>query len=298
MSKITLLQGDCLELLSTLPKHSVDMVLCDLPYGTTACTWDRVVPMGDYVVEEINGKPEQLEFDVWLKYAVESLKMTDLQQVVNYFELNKKQGLWSLYRRIVKPNGAICLFGQEPFSSYLRTTNLQNYRYDIYWEKERLTNVQQVRRRVGKTVEPISVFYAQQPTYNPQMQVYDGPKRKNSVKNGKLGVLTDLSNKKVKPYIDNGLRYPTQVWKYSREFLKEDHFATQKPLALCEDLIRTFTNPGDVVLDNTMGWGTTGRACVRTERNFIGIELNADHFQMAKEKILTEQQAKRQMQAA
>ena len=107
MSKITLLQGDCLELLSTLPKHSVDMVLCALPYGTTACTWDRVVPMVDYVVEEINGKPEQLEFDVWLKYAVESLKMTDLQQVVNYFELNKKQGLWSLYRRIVKPTGAI-----------------------------------------------------------------------------------------------------------------------------------------------------------------------------------------------
>ena len=117
--------------------------------------------------------------------------------------------LWENYNRIVKPTGAIVLFAQEPFASQLRLSNLKNYKYDIYWEKERLTNIGQVKKRVGKTVENICIFYRKQCTYNPQMVKYDGPKRTNKVKNGKLGVLVDQQEKRVKEYIDTGFRYPT-----------------------------------------------------------------------------------------
>lgn len=193
--------------------------------------------------------------------------------------------LWQQYNRIIKDNGAIILFGQEPFSSLLRVSNLANYKYDIYWEKERLTNIAQVKKRVGKTVETISIFYKKQCTYNPQMVKYEGPKRTNKVKNGTLGFLVDNQEKKVKEYQDNGLRYPTQVWRYSRDCLKNNFHPTQKPLELLIALVKTFTNEGDLVLDNCMGGGTTGVACVLTNRNFIGIEKDKCYFEIAKKRI-------------
>lgn len=193
--------------------------------------------------------------------------------------------LWQQYNRIIKDNGAIVLFGQEPFASLLRVSNLTNYKYDIYWEKERLTNIAQVKKRVGKTVETISIFYKKQCTYNPQMVKYDGPKRTNKVKNGTLGFLIDNQEKKVKEYQDNGLRYPTQVWHYSRDCLKNNFHPTQKPLELLIALVKTFTNEGDLVLDNCMGGGTTGVACVLTNRNFIGIEKDKCYFEIARKRI-------------
>lgn len=240
MSKITLLQGDCLELMNTVEDSSIDCVICDLPYGTTKCSWDIIIP-----------------FDK----------------------------LWEQYNRIVKKNGAIILFGQEPFSTLLRASNLEDYRYDIYWEKERLTNINQVKRRVGKTVECISIFYKEQCTYNPQMIKYDGKPRTNKVKNGTLGVLTDQQVKKVKEYEDTGWRYPTQVWRFQRDCLTSNLHPTQKPLALVEELVKTFSNEGDTILDNTMGSGTTGVACINLNRNFIGIELNEKYFKIAKERL-------------
>lgn len=223
-----------------LPDNSIDCVICDLPYGTTKCSWDIIIPFKD---------------------------------------------LWEQYNRIVKENGAIILFGQEPFSTLLRASNLKDYKYDIYWEKERLTNINQVKRRVGKTVECISIFYRSQCTYNPQMIRYDGPPRSNKIKNGTLGKLTDEQEKKVKEYHDTGWRYPTQVWKFQRDCLTSNLHPTQKPLALIEELVKTFSNEGDVILDNTMGSGTTGVACKNTNRNFIGIELNKEYFDIAKERI-------------
>lgn len=120
-----------------IPDKSIDMILCDLPYGTTKCKWDSIIPF---------------------------------------------EQLWKHYKRIIKYNGAIVLFGQEPFSSFLRLSNILDYKYDIYWEKERLTNINQVKKRVGKTVETISVFYNKQCTYNPQMIKYNGKLRSNKVK--------------------------------------------------------------------------------------------------------------------
>ena len=238
--KIDLRYGDCLDIMQEIPNNSIDCIICDLPYGTTACSWDVIIP-----------------FDK----------------------------LWTEYKRITKPNTAIVLFGQEPFSSLLRVSNLSDYRYDIYWEKERLTNINQVKRRVGKTVETISVFYKKQCTYNPQMIKYTGKPRSNKVKNGKLGKLSDCNEKPVFEYRDNGLRYPTQVWKFKRDCLTNNLHPTQKPLALIEELVKTYSNEGDIILDNCMGSGTTGVACKNLNRNFYGIEKDKKYFDIAHKRI-------------
>ena len=226
--------------MKNIPDKSIDMILCDLPYGTTKCKWDSIIPF---------------------------------------------EQLWKHYKRIIKYNGAIVLFGQEPFSLFLRLSNILDYKYDIYWEKERLTNINQVKKRVGKTVETISVFYNKQCTYNPQMIKYNGKLRSNKVKNGTLGKLTDEQTKKVIEYKDTGYRYPTQVWKFQRDCLKSNLHPTQKPILLLEQLIKTYTNEKDLVLDNCMGSGSTGVACLNTNRNFIGIELDEKYFNIAKERI-------------
>ena len=193
--------------------------------------------------------------------------------------------LWEQYNRIIKDNGSIVLFGQEPFSSQLRMSNIKNFKYDWYWEKERLTNIAQVKKRAGKTVETISIFYSKQCTYNPQMQKYEGSKRTNKVKNGKLGELVDGGTKKVKEYNDTGWRYPTQVLKFKRDILTSNLHKTQKPLALVEFLVRSYTNEGDTVLDSCMGSGTTAIAAINTKRNFIGFELNKEYFEIAQNRI-------------
>ena len=195
--------------------------------------------------------------------------------------------LWNEYHRVIKPNGAIAIFGQEPFSSLLRCSNLKEYKFDWYWEKERLTNISQVKRRAGKTIETISMFYSKQPTYNPQMQIHDGPPRSNKVKRGKLGSLVDAQEKRTYEYHDTGLRYPTQVLRFRRDCLTCNLQDTQKPVALLEFLIRTYTNPGEVVLDSCMGSGSTGVACLNTGRRFIGIEKNTEHFSIAQHRLLT-----------
>lgn len=165
-------------------------------------------------------------------------------------------------------------------------SNIKDYKYDYYWEKERLTNISQVKRRAGKTIETISVFYKKQPTYNPQMVKYEGVPRSNKVKNGKLGnIIDEGGKKKVFEYKDTGWRYPTQLLKFQRDCLTCNLHETQKPVALLEWLIKTFTNEGETVLDSCMGSGSTGVACKNTNREFVGIELNKEYFDIAKNRI-------------
>ena len=234
MVNIELKQGDCLELMKNIPDKSIDMILCDLPYGTTACKWDTIIP-----------------FDK----------------------------LWEQYNRIIKDNGAIVLFGNEPFSSQLRLSNLKNYKYDWVWDKKRGSNFATVKIRPFNSFENIMVFYKKQPTYNPQMwkstpytcnQGYVGEAKQTGLYRD--NVIT----------VNNGDRYPLTILSFSKE---TGLHPTQKPVALLEYLIKTYTNEGDVVLDNCMGSGSTGVACVNTNRNFIGIELDENYFKIAKERI-------------
>ena len=239
---IKLLNGDCLEVMKTIKDHSVDLILCDLPYGTTACKWDNIIP-----------------FDK----------------------------LWEQYNRIIKDNGAIVLFGSEPFSSQLRLSNLKNYKYDLYWKKEKPTNFMQLKRRPGKLTENICVFYNKQCTYNPQMVKYEGKLVKNSPKGKFNSVVSAQLNKQIIPYNDTGYRYPNDILEFNRVLLRQYVHPTQKPIPLLEYLIKTFSNEGDLVLDNCMGSGSTGVACKNTNRNFIGIELDKNYFEIAKKRIDT-----------
>ena len=235
---IKLYKGDCLEIMKNIPDGSVDMVLCDLPYGTTACKWDIIIPF---------------------------------------------EPLWEQYKRIIKDNGAIVLFGSEPFSSQLRMSNLKMYRYDWIWQKTVASNFALSNKQPQKKHENIMVFYKKQPTYNPQMEKGKAyiDKRSNGTRNVFVGT---ESNFKKQPIKNEGTRYPSSIQKFSNGNNKNVH-PTQKPVELLEYLIKTYTDENEVILDNCMGSGSTGVACKNLNRNFIGIELDETYFNIAKDRI-------------
>lgn len=231
MNTNVIYHNDCFDVFDKTPDKSVDVILCDLPFGTTDCTWD--IP------------------------------------------LNLKK-LWISYNRIIKKNGIIILFGVEPFSSEVRLSNKKGYKYDLVWQKERLTNVFQVKKRFGMIHENIMLFYYKQPTYNPQME-----KRDNTT----VGIFSETKpskthkNQKYKysETYDKTMKYPTTVLKFNRDTLKGAIHPTQKPVALLEYLIKTFSNEGDLILDNTAGSMSLAVACDNTNRNWICIE-NVETF--------------------
>ena len=227
MSEAKLYQGDCLEVMKNMPDRSIDLILTDPPYGTTACKWDSVIP-----------------FDL----------------------------MWEQLNRIIKPNGAIVLFGSEPFSSALRMSNIKNYKYDWVWKK-RPVNFLNAKKQPLRETENILVFNSK--NYYPQglIPCHKINKRSNSTEtNGKHG----LSN------MSEYTNYPKQIL----EFIGERGLhPTQKPVALLQYLIKTYTLESETVLDFTMGSGSTGVACKNLNRNFIGIELDPTYFQIAKGRI-------------
>ena len=234
---IKLLHGDCLELMKDIPDNSIDMVLTDPPYGTTACKWDTVIPF---------------------------------------------EPIWKEIKRITKDNGAICLFGSEPFSSFLRISNKKDYRYDWVWEKTKAGQFLNAKRRPLEAHEIISVFYSKLPNYNPQME--KGQPYKKSAKTNGDGNCYGKFNRIGSVSINNGKRYPRTVIKFSNPNNKSMH-ATQKPVALLEYLIKTYTQEFETVLDFTMGSGSTGVACKNLNREFIGIEKEENYFNIARERI-------------
>ena len=236
---INLIQGDCLEEMKNIPDGSIDLVLTDPPYGTTACKWDTVIPF---------------------------------------------EPMWEQLKRVTKKNGAIVLFGSQPFTSALVMSNPKMFKYEWVWEKERPTNPLLCKKQPPKYTENILTFYRKQPTYNPQkIKRKEENKRNNKPRNYKdqTKVETEkyaemvLSGSSDEIYQPNILRIPMQRGLHP----------TQKPVALMEYLITTYTNEGETVLDFTMGSGTTGVACKNLNRNFIGIELDEKYFNIAKERI-------------
>lgn len=232
----TIYNMDCIEGMKMLPDKSIDMILCDLPYGTTACKWDSIIPFDD---------------------------------------------LWAAYKRIIKDNGAIVLFGSEPFSTKLRASNLTMFRYDWVWNKQRGSNFANARKQPMKSHETISVFYKHLPIYNPQFWFSTpyktiGRKRTNEIEGLHGGSAANVCTSTIS---EDGRRYPLSIISFPRDGNRVH--PTQKPVALCEYLIKTYTNEGEVVLDNCFGSGTTLVAAVSTNRHYIGFELEPKYFDIA-----------------
>ena len=240
-----LILGDCLVEMDNIPTGSVDAIIADIPYGTTACKWDTVIPF---------------------------------------------EPMWKQLNRIIKPNGAIVLFGSEPFSSYLRMSNIKNYKYDWVWDKINGSNFVNAKKQPLRQTENISVFYQTQPNYNPIMverniKSIRHTKRKNGKGKNEIYGL----NQNVEFNGSKKFGYPKNIIRVNKRS-KECHpskilHPTQKPVALMEYLIKTYTNEGETVLDFTMGSGTTGVACKNLNRDFIGIELDEKYFNIAKDRI-------------
>ncbi len=236
MVDIKLMQGDCLEKMQDIPDGSIDMILCDLPYGTTACKWDSVIPF---------------------------------------------EPLWEQYRRIAKKNAAIVLTASQPFTTALIASNMREFRYCWVWDKKKggsplLSKIQPIR-----VTEDVAVFGKGRLTYNPIMTEREKPKRRGG-NTGKVSETTGNSFTEDKIYTH---KYPKNIIEVSNANQRGKVHPTQKPVALMEYLIRTYTNEGETVLDNCMGSGTTGVACINTNRNFIGIELDEGYFKIAQDRI-------------
>ena len=239
-----LYSGDCLELMKNIPDKSVDMILTDLPYGTSACKWDSIIP-----------------FD----------------------------RLWKQYERVTKDSGAIVLFGNQPFTSKLILSNLKLYKYNWIWVKDNATNFLNKKYQPGKISEDICVFgkmatsYSKKGNmiYNPQITDGKPYKTTNNVERRTNAVIrSTITNVET---VNDGTRLPNNILYFKRD--KDKIHPTQKPVALLEYLIQTYTNSGATVLDSCMGSGSTGVACINTNRNFIGIELNQEYFESAQKRI-------------
>lgn len=233
---INLMQGDCLELMGQIPDGSVDMILCDLPYGTTACKWDSVIPF---------------------------------------------EPLWAHYKRVIKRNGAIVLTASQPFTSTLVMSNSKEYKHRWVWDKVKPGSGLNAKFSPLRSVEDVIVFCNGTPTYNPQKIVKKHRYEKKNDSNGEA-----FGGGRVERMHDNkGEGYPKEIITISNADQTMRVHPTQKPVALMEYLIRTYTNECETVMDNCMGSGTTGVACVNTNRNFIGIEQEAKYFAIAEQRI-------------
>ena len=235
MQNIQLLFGECLDKLTEISDNSVNMIMADLPYGTTACKWDSIIPL---------------------------------------------EPLWKELKRVTTDNSAMVFTAQQPFTTALAASNLNDFRYEWIWEKPQGTNPLNAKVMPLKSHENILVFYKAKPIYNPQMWIstpYSGFKNHNK----KIGeVYGNIGSQ----HRDNptGERYPKSILKFKQE---KGFHPTQKPVKMMEYMIKTYTNEGHLVLDSTMGSGTTGVACVNTNRNFIGIEMDSEYFEVSKSRI-------------
>lgn len=250
--KNAVLHGDCLELMPRISDKSCDMILCDLPYGMTSCKWDTVIPF---------------------------------------------EPLWKEYKRVIKDRGAILLFGTEPFSSSLRLSNIKMYKYDWYWNKVNPTGFLFCKKQPLRSIEIISVFYKKFPTYNPQMtpRTKDDIKRqcyKSTLKN-KTSEVWNAPYKKICNRDEMKFKYPKNILKFNaihNSGKEKLPIPTQKPVALFEYLIKTYTNEGDLILDNCAGSGTTAIACMNTNRDYILMEKEQKYIDVINKRIAEHKQ--------
>lgn len=235
MENINLIHGDCLEVMRDIPNKSIDMILCDLPYGTTVCKWDVVIPF---------------------------------------------EPLWLQYKRIIKDNGAIALFGSEPFSSHLRMSNLKMYKYDWIWNKKIPSGMSFSKYQPMRQCELISIF-GNKTNYYPQMIARDKPIKSGGTKYSESAPLAYKDKNFKRTYL---YKLPINLITFDK-IRKGSFHPTQKPVALLEYLIKTYTLENETVLDNCLGSGSTGVACKNLNRHFIGIEKDKEYFEIAEKRI-------------
>lgn len=228
---------DCMEGMKEIKTCSIDMILCDLPYGTTQCKWDTIIPF---------------------------------------------EPLWKQYERVIKENGAIVLTGCEPFSSMLRLSNIKLFKYDWIWDKVKGTGFLNAKRQPMRNHEIVSVFYKNQCTYNPQKTQGHILKKSFRAKHLQTDVYGEMKNDYL---YESTERYPRSIQVFSTDTQNSSLHPTQKPVALFEYLIKTYTNEGEIVLDNCMGSGTTAVACYNTKRNYIGFEIDKDYYEAAQARL-------------
>lgn len=240
---VDLYNKECLEVMRSMPKHSVDMIACDPPYGTTLLGWDSILP-----------------FDQ----------------------------LWQCYERVLKPTGCVVLFGSQPFTSALIMSNPKWFRHELIWNKNKCGSPGLAKVRPMKVHENVLVFSPNRHVYNPQMEKGEPYARQSSNPEGYVGKANNhgYGLKARTGFVNEGVRYPKSVLNISRDFSAQQQVhPTQKPVPLMEWLIKTYSNEGDIVLDNTMGSGSTGVAAINTDRGFIGIERDKDYFETASKRI-------------
>lgn len=239
LRRYELIHGECIEEMKKLKDKSIDLILCDLPYGTTDCSWDKII-----------------DFNL----------------------------LWGQYHRIIKDNGAIVLFSAQPFTTKLINSNLKNYKYSWYWIKNKCTGFTFAKHQPMRKVEDINVFYKKKPLYVPQGLIkLDKPKLKKRKPKKQNSDDIYKTSTLLKEHVIEYTNYPNNVLYFDKE-IKNVH-PTQKPNDLLEYLIKTYTREGDLILDNCMGSGSCGVAAAKNKRRFIGIELNKDYFEIAKDRI-------------
>lgn len=280
-----LYNDDCNNVMAKLEDKSIDCVIVDPPYGTTAANWDKTLPMTDYV---IIGEKIYQEQD-YLLYCYQKGISYDI--ALKEFKERKQQGIWSQYERIVKDEGAIVIFGSEPFSTKLRASNPKLYKYDWIWKKNTVDGFFNAKCRPLKTVEMISVFSKSEARakgnnmrYYPQGLVLINKAckdtRQQGVSDGHKYFRQSTDNNS---YVQKYTNYPTEILEYARDS-KKLH-PTQKPVALLEYLIKTYTSEGDIILDNCMGSGSTIIAAINTKRQYIGIEKDKTYFEIAQQRV-------------
>jgi len=235
VSGSTFVNADCFDVFPFIEDKSIDAIIADLPYGTTACKWDSILPLDK---------------------------------------------LWQEYKRIIKPNGVIILFGTQPFTTTLISSNIKQFRYELIWDKIRSATGLNAKRMPLKTHENMLVFYTEQPTYNPQLT--EGKPFDKTKYNGQLE-LPNVTGGGVKISKKNeGTRFPVSIHRYSQNWRRQEQIhPTQKPVELIEYLVKTYTNENDMVLDNTCGSGTLNLACLKLNRKSIGIEKEKQYYDVA-----------------
>lgn len=244
MNDIDLRLGNCMEMLCKVPDGSIDMILCDLPYGVTKNKWDSCLPLDT---------------------------------------------LWQQYSRIIKENGAIVLFADGMFMARLMLSNPKMWRYNLVWDKALVSGFLNANRMPLRQHEELCVFYKKQPAYNPQ--------KKAGRKSHSKGTGKSYANNNYGDYgfVDNAdkhgdLKFPTSIWRFQKTHPSKATHPTEKPVDLCRELILTYTNPGDTVMDNCMGTGAVGVACVQTGRKFVGMESSPEYFAEAVRRISNEEE--------